>query len=361
MTMISQTKDNAAAVALLREFNQRTIAYQPIYRKITGSTTSAILLSQLMFWWAKVKQREFYKTDLELMEETALTLDEYKYAKARLKKMPFMQIERKGVPARTFYVINENALIAEIAKLSLCNSHCTDSGNPTNCNVDIPPTITIEDTKEDTREKEDVVLANDAPSKKAVRKKTAVRQDVQEMTDAVINYLNKVTGREFESTTIDSINAIKYWMDQGITFDEFKKVIDFQTSEWLNDEKMKKYLHPDTLFSRKKFKNKYLADANFCKAKNSLPDPSAPHYQLAMHIQNTYPNLWSSNVRIFNAAEYADYQNNVTMKGMALQAADNKRKALAAIMAKLNEDYGMRQKYNSLFDAYIALAKTYLP
>jgi len=46
---------------------------------------------------------------------------------------------------------------------------------------------------------------------------------------------------------------------------------------------------------------------------------------------------------------------------MALQAADNKRKALAAIMAKLNEDYGMRQKYNSLFDAYIALAKTYLP
>jgi hypothetical protein len=46
---------------------------------------------------------------------------------------------------------------------------------------------------------------------------------------------------------------------------------------------------------------------------------------------------------------------------MALQASENKRKALAAIMAKLNEDYKLRQSYNSLFDAYIALAKTYLP
>jgi uncharacterized phage protein (TIGR02220 family) len=210
-----------------------------------------------------------------------------------------------------------------------------------------------------TIEEEDVVLANDAPAKKAVRKKPAASRQVLELTEAVIGYLNKQTGREFEADATATISLIKFWAKEGITFDDFKAVIDFKVSRWLNDEKMWEYLKPQTLFRVSKFKH-YLSDATY-GAINKLPDPFAPHYQLSLHIQNTYPNLWSSNVRIFNAAEYADYQNNVTMKGMALQAAENKRKALAAIMAKLNEDYKLRQSYNSLFDAYIALAKTYLP
>lgn len=193
--------------------------------------------------------------------------------------------------------------------------------------------------------------------KKKKKSQPAIESELQEKVNEVIGYLNAKTKKDYRPTTPDYIKHIKARFDDGYTMDDFKAVIDVKCEEWLNTPR-RIYLRPNTLFLPGHFED-YRVQATF--EYNSLPDPSAPHYQLLLHIQNTYPNLWSSNVRIFNAAEYADYQNNVTMKGMALQAADNKRKALAAIMAKLNEDYAMRQKYNSLFDAYIALAKTYLP
>ena len=89
---------------LLKRLNQRPIAYYPVYRQITGSTTAGILLSQLMFWFGK--QDKFYKTDEEIREETLLTEWELKTAKSALKKVGFIKITREGVPAKTFYEID---------------------------------------------------------------------------------------------------------------------------------------------------------------------------------------------------------------------------------------------------------------
>lgn len=99
---------------LLVELHQRPIAYYPVYRKITGSTTAGILLSQLMFWWSKVDGKKFYKTDAEIMEETCLTDNELRGAKAALKKLSFIKITREGIPAKTFYEINPTNLFREI-------------------------------------------------------------------------------------------------------------------------------------------------------------------------------------------------------------------------------------------------------
>jgi uncharacterized phage protein (TIGR02220 family) len=208
-----------------------------------------------------------------------------------------------------------------------------------------------------TNEQSLVVLSNDVVVKKKKRPKIAIDRELQEKVNEVIGYLNAKTKKDYRPTTPDYIKHIKSRFDDGYTMEDFKAVIDVKCEEWLNTPR-RIYLRPNTLFIAGHFED-YRVQSTF--EFNALPDPSAPHYQLCLHIQNTYPNLWSSNVRIFNAAEYADYQNNVTLKGMALQATENKRKALAAIMAKLNEDYKLRQSYNSLFDAYIALAKTYLP
>jgi uncharacterized phage protein (TIGR02220 family) len=360
MTMISQNKDNAAAVALLREFNQRTIAYQPIYRKITGSTTSAILLSQLMFWWAKVKQREFYKTDAELMEETALTLDEFKYAKARLKKMPFMQIDRKGVPARTFYVINENLLIAEITRLSLCNTHRTDSGNPTNCDVDIPPTITIDDTKEDTKENIDiVVLANDDISDaKPKLKKPSRNEKHKDAIEAIIKHLNdKLGGGTFKAKTKKTVTYLSALFEDSFTEQDIKDVIDFKVSEWSRSD-MSKYLRPQTLFLEGNFEGYY--NAMRLSALNALPGKEAAHYAFALFVSENFPKLWTSKVRCFNAEEYEDYLKDKTLKGMSLQTSDKKRDSLLKVLELLNDKQDARAKYNSLFEAYVALAKDYI-
>ena len=98
---------------LLKELNQRPIAYYPIYRKITGSTTAGILLSQLMYWLSK--SDKIHKTDAQIMEETLLTKKELEGAKRAIKKLAFIEVTREGVPAKTYYEIDweklEKALI----------------------------------------------------------------------------------------------------------------------------------------------------------------------------------------------------------------------------------------------------------
>ena len=91
-------------MSILKELNQRPIAYYPLYTKLTGSTTAGILLSQLMYWFSK--KDKIFKTDAEILEETMLTKNELRGAKLKLKNVSFIKITREGTPAKTFYKID---------------------------------------------------------------------------------------------------------------------------------------------------------------------------------------------------------------------------------------------------------------
>jgi hypothetical protein len=130
--------------SLLRQLSKRQIAYHPVYRKITGSTTAGIMLSQIMYWWDKMDGREFYKTDADFIEETAMTQDEIRGAKTRLKGLEFVKITRKGIPAKTFYWVNADKLIEVIAYTEEGKIPNQVSGNSPNCNEEIPQTNTID-------------------------------------------------------------------------------------------------------------------------------------------------------------------------------------------------------------------------
>ena len=56
---------------LLQQLNQKPIAYYPIYREITGSTTAGIMLSQLMYWFSK--KDKIFKTDEDINTVTSAT------------------------------------------------------------------------------------------------------------------------------------------------------------------------------------------------------------------------------------------------------------------------------------------------
>jgi hypothetical protein len=101
---------------VLKAFSQRPIAYQKIYAQITSSVTAGLLLSQIVYWWyGPAEEKEFYKTDRELTDELALGMKELKNAKAKLKKLKIISMIRKGVPCKTFYKLNETALLAQIS------------------------------------------------------------------------------------------------------------------------------------------------------------------------------------------------------------------------------------------------------
>ena len=64
----------------------------------------------------------------------------------------------------------------------------------------------------------------------------------------IIDYLNLKTNSNYKHSTNKTKDLIKARINEGFTLDDFKKVIDIKTSEWINDNKMNIYLRPSTLF-----------------------------------------------------------------------------------------------------------------
>ena len=68
---------------------------------------------------------------------------------------------------------------------------------------------------------------------------------------AVVDYLNKKTGKSFRATSAKTKKLISARIKDGFTVSDFERVIDNKTSEWSSDPKMEKYLRPETLFGTK--------------------------------------------------------------------------------------------------------------
>lgn len=67
---------------------------------------------------------------------------------------------------------------------------------------------------------------------------------------SIISYLNEKAHTKYRPSSSKTKTLIKARLNERFTIDDFKKVIDNKTSEWLNTE-MEKYLRPETLFGTK--------------------------------------------------------------------------------------------------------------
>ena len=73
----------------------------------------------------------------------------------------------------------------------------------------------------------------------------------------IIEYLNNKVNKKFSYKSESNRKLIKARFNEGYKLEDFIKVIDIKTNEWINDEKMKTYLQPSTLFRGSNF-DKYL-------------------------------------------------------------------------------------------------------
>ena len=64
----------------------------------------------------------------------------------------------------------------------------------------------------------------------------------------IIDYLNEKTGKKFKHNTTKTKDFIKARWNQDFRLEDFKKVIDIKTAEWLNTDS-DKYLRPETLLA----------------------------------------------------------------------------------------------------------------
>jgi uncharacterized phage protein (TIGR02220 family) len=67
----------------------------------------------------------------------------------------------------------------------------------------------------------------------------------------IVNLLNSKTGKLFKPTAEKNKKHIIARINEGYVFEDFQKVINTKTKDWLNDPKMDKFLRPETLFGPK--------------------------------------------------------------------------------------------------------------
>jgi len=70
-----------------------------------------------------------------------------------------------------------------------------------------------------------------------------------------IEYLNEKTKSHFDPKNKSNQDLVRVRYNEGRTLEQFKQVIDTKVAQWLNDDKMFKYLRPSTLFNRTNFEN----------------------------------------------------------------------------------------------------------
>lgn len=67
----------------------------------------------------------------------------------------------------------------------------------------------------------------------------------------VIYYLNQKTGKSYRYTTAKTRKLLNARFNEGFQIADFQKVIDNKVAEWGDDEKMNRFLRPETLFGTK--------------------------------------------------------------------------------------------------------------
>lgn len=153
-------------------FQDHPIAYHPILAKAFNSVTAALFLSQIAYWNNKGKDPDgwIYKTQVEMQDETGLSRCEQETARALLKRLGVLKEERRGQPARLWYLIDWEKLtnlIAENQQSSLRKTRNLDAVKPANC-TETTTEITTETTRESAFSEENAwpsePLAPSAPS-----------------------------------------------------------------------------------------------------------------------------------------------------------------------------------------------------
>ena len=101
----------------MKELLAPPIAFNRAYRRLTGSTVAALMLSQAVYWTLRTNDDEgwFYKTRTEWEEETGLSRSEQETARRILVATSFWEEEARGLPRRMYFRVNLDELLSELA------------------------------------------------------------------------------------------------------------------------------------------------------------------------------------------------------------------------------------------------------
>ncbi|KAA0944176.1 replication protein [Sporosarcina sp. ANT_H38] len=211
-----------------------------LYVQYAGDLTTAILLNQIVFYSDKSKRKDgfFYKTYKEWDEEICLTERQVRYSINKLKNIGIVETKLKkanGAPT-VHYKLDYDKFVESI--LTFCQIPFEQSVGIHSDNLSESLTeITTENTTETTTETTTLIdNVTNVPS-----------HPFQE----IVSYLNDKAKTNYRANGKKTQSLIKARMNEGFHLDDFKKVIDNKSSQWLGVTKWESFLRPETLFGNK--------------------------------------------------------------------------------------------------------------
>lgn len=208
-----------------------------IYIELTEDYPSAALLNQLIYWSDRTNRKDgyFYKSYNEWYEELHLTEYQVRRATKKLKSFGFVDTAlKKANGAPTLHYKVDTKEVSEWILKKLKNGTLRNSRMDSEETQESLTEITTETTSETTN--------NNILSPSSTVEPIPYKN--------IVDYLNDKTNKNYKHTTGKTRRFIEARWNEGFRLDDFKKVIDIKTSEWLGTSQ-EKYLRPETLFGTK--------------------------------------------------------------------------------------------------------------
>lgn len=106
--------------------------------------------------------------------------------------------------------------------------------------------------------------------------KEPIDPEIMTIISDVITYYNQEVGTNIRQTSATAITLIKGRItDNQATIEDFKTVIDNKVADWIDNEKMRKFLRMETIFSKEKFEgylNQSKIKGNSTNKSNNQPN-----------------------------------------------------------------------------------------
>ena len=141
-----------------------------------------------------------------------------------------------------------NKLEKELLKRDIKNNNMSDFKKS-----DAPPGAFKSDNNNSNKTNENTITTK-SKEEKEKEKKSAKKKEKERQIKEVVEYLNIKANRNYRPGTTKTKSLISARL-KDYTVEDLKAVIDFKVGEWLENEKMNKYLRPETLFNETKFEN----------------------------------------------------------------------------------------------------------
>ena len=126
-------------------------------------------------------------------------------------------------------------------------------------------------------------IGSDIGSEKRTQTRNKEIKEIKNIYISIVEHLNTTANKHFKVSE-KTKSLIDARLNEGFVLEDFYKVIDTKTAQWLNDSKMNSYLRPITLFSNKfeSYLNEQSAPAaETPKAKNKFNKIIAADYDFA--------------------------------------------------------------------------------